>query len=129
MNLDNLKFRAISMCRGEHWVYGLPRHYASNPHTEKWTLYDPQTGIETDIEPETLGQFTGLFDKDGNEIYEGDIMAIEAPFSMLYREVKYSEVKGAWIAVTDYSWNYLHEINTTYKVVGNIHDNPELLKQ
>ena len=46
--MRQIKFRALSMCKGERWVYGDLRHYARNPHTEKWTIHDPTTGLETD---------------------------------------------------------------------------------
>ena len=67
-------YRAISMAKGEHWLYGQPRHYARNPHTEKWTMYDPTTGIETDIDEYTLGQYTGRTDVDDDKIFEGDVL-------------------------------------------------------
>lgn len=72
--MREILYRAISMAKGEHWLYGHPRHYARNPHTEKWTIYDPATGIETDIDEETLGQYTGRTDVDDDKIFEGDVL-------------------------------------------------------
>lgn len=45
-----------------------PRHYALEKRREKWTIFDPYTGIETDIAEETLGQYTGMTDQNGKSI-------------------------------------------------------------
>ena len=75
--MREILFRAISMCKGEHWLYGYIRHYARNSHTQKWTIFDPATGIETDIEEMTIGQFTGLTDKNGRKVFDGDILRVK----------------------------------------------------
>jgi len=155
--MREILYRALSMCRGEHWVYGQPRHYARNPHTEKWTIYDPATGIETDIVEETLGQYTGLTDKNDNKIFEGDIinittyenLAINAGFKhnevlqlsyndcrgrllgQWYSEVVYKEC--AFLVGDDFLCAFADDPRITYPyfelcVCGNIHDNPDMSK-
>lgn len=88
--------------------------------------------VSTYIENETVGQFTGLVDKNGKEIYEGDIV-----LSKLKRARKYDE--RLVICFDDFEWqgknangsttslSLLVEYHTI-EVIGNIHDNPELLK-
>jgi len=132
--MREISYRAISMCRGEGLVYGQPRHYARNPHTEKWTIYDPTTGIETDIVEETLGQYTGLTDKNGTKIFEGDILKVfYYGKSKIFGVVRFGETrffiddnfKGGCIKakapMTEMFSRY------EFEVVGNLHDNPELL--
>ena len=84
------------------------------------------------IENETVGQFTGLVDKNGKEIYEGDII-----IEKLRRARKDGE--RLVICFDDFEWqgknangsttslSLLVEYHTI-EVIGNIHDNPELLK-
>lgn len=87
-----------------------------------------------EIDPDTLSQYTGLTDKNGNKIWENDICD---------RKEKYPEIvvfnKGDW--QLDYSYVFGKEIHTDacnlgfyvcerkcVEVIGNIFDNPELLK-
>lgn len=125
--MREILYRAISMATGEHWLYGLPRHYAHNPHTEKWTMYDPTPGIETDIDEETLGQYTGAIDKNGKKIFEGDILypISKRPYLVFWDE---KEVKFALKNSRDFYIDFYQNIADEYIVIGNIHDNPELLK-
>ena len=137
--MREILYRAISMARGEHWLYGLPRHYARNPHTEKWTMYDPTTGIETDIDEDTLGQYTGRTDVDDDKIFEGDVLTAtifdyNGHDTMHTVIVEWNEKYAQYMCVDvndkdcmwDLGWIILNDGEPL--IVGNRWDNPSLLK-
>ena len=76
----------------------------------------------TSIETEEWQQYTGLKDKNGKEIYEGDILGQEGGWII---EVKY--INGGFRLNTNHISDY--SISKWYKVIGNIYENPELLKE
>ena len=110
------------------WVKGYL--YITHTGAHEIGSYDAEINIERltfDVIPETVGQYTGLTDKNGVRIFEGDIVSLVKHDSLIYKVVyvpcRYELVnsKGVNCFVLDI---YKSE---NIEVIGNIHDNPELL--
>lgn len=118
-----IKFRAKDTC-GE-WHYGdleLPRNEKRSPYIHSYKEngeYDKQYPIDSD----TIGQFTGLYDKNGKEIYEGDI--IREIDSARAFEVVY-EAPEFCMADNIFGYRFLNHPEI-FEVIGNIHDNKDSL--
>ena len=91
----------------------------------------------TEVWPETVGQWTGLLDKNGKKIFEGDIVEIDEHDIMVngFYQVNYSEEnhcyaleRGVHNHFNHFTFSELNGFANSCEVIGNIHDNPELLK-
>ena len=87
------------------------------------------------VDENTISQFTGLKDKNDKEIYEGDMFKLPISYGYATHQVRISphhlcvEIKN----ITLQNWNNLNdcwwdEFKNGIEIVGNIFDNPELLK-
>lgn len=134
--MRTIKFRARR--KNGKWVVGnFINHFSTYFKTEeRHSIFLPKPENDNggywveDIDPETVGQFTGLYDCDGKEIYDGDILRFGNSQSGVC-EVKWDESIAAFCIL----FYFEDEIGSRplggrveFAIIGNIHDNPELLK-
>lgn len=87
--------------------------------------------VNVQVIPETVGQYTGLVDKNGEQIFEGDIVSICGSKSFFF-VIEWDNSKSCYIlkctvnGVQDTACNVI-ESPEDVEVIGDIHDNPELL--
>ena len=152
--MREILFRAKRIENGE-WVEG-QYAYILNPLTEsgepiKHLICNGTNIFNDEIEPETLCQYTGLKDMNGNLIWENDIVSCEHEkypddnpsevYPLLPESIKYTRNYAVEFINTGSSYGYrlrnksIHFMltgnviqNHKIEVVGNIFDNPELLK-
>ncbi len=137
--MREILFRGKRVGNGE-WLYG----WVTTQH-KKYTGGDLLTKIQSNtfgvgeyyVDTETVGQFTGLLDKNGTKIFEGDIVR---RFNSKEQEVMRYAVKWntdccmfVLICEDTYLGEYDSDFTVFYgeefEIVGNVHDNPELRKE
>lgn len=117
-------FRGKRTDNGE-WVLGLLARYNSNFETANMVN---ELGILIPVLSSTVGQYTGLTDKNGKKIFEGDIVILR--FNPCV--VKWDSDNACYAlyqnSITKVS-GFNADTMKLLEVIGNIHDNPELIKQ
>lgn len=141
--MREILFRGKRVDNGE-WVYG----YLSKSRLQGYENNTLQPSIDREesgvmitsvVIPETVGQYTGLNDKNGKRIFEGDIVIAKSVIennTSVYK-INFSET-DAWFGFESLDGGALFSLNELLEkelgdeieieVIGNIHDNPELLE-
>lgn len=124
--MREILFRGKQKDNGE-WVEGYYNYATDGYNLELHLISDKITGIHTEVIPKTVGQYTGLTDKNGKKIFEGDIV-IERGGESCQGFYEIDNVLVVEIPNTLVSFTIGRDCGCEYKVIGNIHDNPELLE-
>ncbi len=140
--MRQIKFRALAIVNDRHssikvgdFVYG---HYIESGCDAPCIVFGD--GEQIEVDKQTLGQLVGLTDKNGVDIYEGDVMS-----PIHYQKVEFGNAvvefkKGMFcfeinkpfistIKPLTQSFGYGARANNHFIVIGNIHQNPELMEQ
>lgn len=136
--LRPIRFRGFNKKRGI-WLYG---NYILNRGAHfiaPQEFADGKTWEDYEVEEESIGQFTGLTDKNGKEIYEGDIVQWGDSEHKIKQVVEFRN--GAFGYVYDTIGSFVpYAANTNFdfaalgtdkrfEVINNIHDNPDLIEK
>lgn len=126
--MREILFRGKRTDNGE-WVYGDLLH--PDLYGNGYSIEDFTKGKNNccDVIPETVGQYTGLTDENGTKIFEGDIVK----YGDTVHEVVFEQRNGTayfglvYSSIETLSFGHYQDLKQI-EVIGNIHDNPELLK-
>ena len=125
--MRTIKFRAKDLASNK-WLYGDLRH-----HKDDVCIFKQELNNGEQVKRETVGQFTGLYDENLKEIYEGDIVEVNEigvqNGKKIIALIVYDEDLGCFNFKASDRERCMC-VSITYidiKIIGNIHDNPNLI--
>ena len=125
--MKTIKFRGLRV-DGKGWVYGnyIEKIKPTEVNNTFWCCFiHDQALLMYEVIPESVGQFTGLQDKNGVDIYEGDNIRVCDNKNGLLTVVFVNEYVGGWVLIHESTKNKLSlgaRKSNTIEVIGNIHE-------
>lgn len=132
--MREILFRGKRTLNGD-WIEGLlwKKKYKDNRIFISYFPYQDDYEEAYSVNPETVGQYTGLTDKNGTKIFEGDIVVVNIKGYNTICKVAWADNVAQFqlwqINTIPNTSTALNLGNYDCEVIGNIHDNPELLKE
>lgn len=129
--MRDLSFRGKSETNGEwingYYYYEISREsHGSDRRREKHHIFT--INYDKFVVPETVGQYTGLKDKNGRKIFEGDIVKVYLAYKTIVCIVKWEDCSYVLQDIKIQDYKYSMGKSFELEVIGNIYDNPELLE-
>lgn len=135
--MRTIKFRGKTI-RSKEWVYSSTISQGTIKRKANEWFMEISENVWKGLQEGTLGQFTGLHDKNGKEIYEGDLIEVDGRlFGVVeWHKDGYFFINDTIVGVRndggEYSpigemVRYFSNHGHDFSVIGNIHDNPELV--
>ena len=123
--MREILFRGKRVDNGE-WVYGWYEMYPFGRWPVKTSIIPSEEAKaghyeHVEVDPSTVGQYIGLKDKNGKRIFEGDIISLRTGRPQVVRFEDGSFIIGKSAIPV--------KLANRFEVIGNIHDNPELLEK
>jgi hypothetical protein len=109
------------------WVEGGIAYDPGGTYITQWNSYGMGFIDCIPVDPATVGQFTGTCDKNGGRIFEGDIVRMRSYGVGFHTATVY--FKGGKFAVDGSNYHFKDLAPSTYEVIGNIHDNLNLVER
>lgn len=134
--MREILFRGKRTDNGE-WVYGSLVYWPGDDKIGTIVVFEKEDeagfvlGEHVEVDLDTVGQYTGITDKNGKKIFEGDILDLPRWYVAYCGDLSEGlGMNAGWYHVRDNfeSWDEL-ECNRDHEIIGNIYDNPELIER
>ena len=122
--MREIKFRGFNT-KNIQWLYGSHILNRGKHFVAPDEFADGKTWEDYEVDPDTVGQFIGVYDKHGREIYDGDILRY--PLNNKTYQVVFKD--GIYFGEGRHGWGVAAYFFPSCVILDNIHDNPEMIEK